>query len=148
MEPQEFLREWAYHYAQHLAVFHASGEKVEKEDRQITVKNSKTAVTYVPAADLDKYSHRAPSANETIQVITFNTDHNLDALIKGWKAFCEHKNVLVIFLNPKSKLDTKWSIHPFVHNKICDEKALKVGLKSIFSNVDKLKKEDIEKLKL
>jgi len=147
MKANEFLADWAYHYATHISVFHGNEEKVTLNDGVVNVKGSSNA-RYVPAVDLSDYQHKNPANGETIYVVTFNTKENLAAFEKDWKKFSEHRNVIVIFLNPKSKLDKKWTIHPYVHNKICDESALHTGLKALFSNVDSLKKADIEGLKL
>ncbi len=147
MSGNDFLVDWAHHYAQHLSVFRGDDEKVTRQGEVVHVKGSKSTTKYIPASELSDYQHKTPSNGETIYVVTFNTKDNLESLEKQWKKFSEHRNVIVIFLNPKSKLDKKWSIHPYVHNMICDEKALHTGLKSLTENVEQIKKADIEGLK-
>ena|SRR3989344_4020947 len=146
MDPQEYLLDWAFHYAQHKTVFHSSGEEVSKHPGEVKVKGKET-LTYIPVVDLEGFKPHKPAAGESIYIVTFNTEDNLDTMVKHWKTFSETKNILVIFLNPFSRLDKKWSIHPYIHNRICDEKALKPGLKSIAANVDGFKKSDFAKLK-
>lgn len=148
MEGNEFLAEWAYHYAHHLSVFHGKDESIVRNGPVVSVKGKDYTAEYFAAEDLSEYRHKNPSKGETIYVVTLNTRDNLAALEKDWKKFAEYKNVLVLFLNPKSKLDTKWCIHPYVHNMVCDSTALHTGLKSLFANVDPLKKEDIKALKV
>lgn len=146
MDPKEYLVDWAFHYAQHKIVFHSKGDEIKKHDDEVKVKG-KDVLTYVASPELESFKPKNPPSGESIYVVTFNTDDNLDTLVKHWKSFSEHKNVLIIFLNPFSKLDKKWTIHPYIHNRICDEKALKSGLKSLFSTVEPFKKTDFAKLK-
>ncbi len=143
MDAKDFLAEWALHYAQHLSVFHGKDDAITRHDSQVSVKGKESNATYYAAPDLDKFEPKAPQKNESIYVVTLNTKDNLEALEKHWKKYSEHRNVMVIFLNPKSTLDTKWTIHPYVHNRICDSSALHTGLKALFANVDPVKKADI-----
>jgi len=71
--------------------------------------------------------------------ITLNKRDNLKFLGERWKELSAKKEISIIFLNPDSQLDTKWIIRPFVHAKVCDDKTLKVGLKSMFETVDEIR---------
>ena len=77
--------------------------------------------------------------NYTINVVCYNTQHNLTILIQHWQQFASHQRLMFYFANPKSLTDTKWILNPWLHNRISDQKNLATGLKSMFSMVEEWK---------
>jgi len=69
-------------------------------------------------------------------LVVSNSTENLKVVIENWGKIIMFKNMGIYFVNPNSQTDKKWVIFPYVHNKICDEKTLKLGLKSMFDMVE------------
>jgi len=81
-------------------------------------------------------------------VFLFNSRKNLDVIINEWDTLKDMKGLTLIFVNPFSLTETKWVLSPYLHNMMTDEHTLKTGLKSMFSMVEEISKEDAnEKIK-
>ncbi|MEK6867452.1 MAG: hypothetical protein AABX98_01380, partial [Nanoarchaeota archaeon] len=65
--------------------------------------------------------------NYSINVVCYNTQHNLTILIQHWQQFASHQRLMFYFVNPKSLTDTKWIINPWLHNRISDAKNMAAG---------------------
>ena len=65
-------------------------------------------------------------------------------MLDNWDKLTKYTSLMLYFVNPFSKLDKKWVINPHVHSKICDDKALRNGLKSMFEMVTALSEADIQ----
>ncbi|MBU1202131.1 MAG: hypothetical protein KJ583_05795 [Nanoarchaeota archaeon] len=57
---------------------------------------------------------------------------NLDFLIDNWDLFKGIETLSLLFVRMSD--NAKWIINPFVHSKICDDSALKLGLTSMYDN--------------
>jgi hypothetical protein len=110
--------------------------KVDKDRVHITNKDDSKEEVH-GLADLSKMD--IASVKLPTIFITLNRKDNLKFLIDKWKELSAVKEISIIFINPDSQLDTKWIIRPYVHARICDDKTLKVGLKSMFDMVDEIK---------
>ncbi len=78
-------------------------------------------------------------SNYSINIVCYNTQHNLALLILHWQQFASHQRLMFYFVNPNSQTDTKWILNPWLHNRISDPKNLATGLKSMFSMVEEWK---------
>ena len=68
--------------------------------------------------------------------ICLNSSENFSFLTKNWDKFTDLKKLAVYFVNPFSKTEKKWIIHPYTHSKITEKSSLKQGLKSMFDTVE------------
>jgi len=75
-----------------------------------------------------------------------NTKENLAFLRKNWKQLSIFKKLSIYFINPFSKQDKKWIIHPYTHSKICEDAALKQGLEAMYQTVDECTISEIESI--
>lgn len=131
------ILEWAEHYVRHCDMISGRIDKIEKQQNKLIVSNKDGSVEQIlPCPDLDLVEIAGIKSLTTI--VTLNTKHNLDALIKKWKPFSEIKDLKIIFFNPDSELEKRWIIKPYIHNKVCDDKSLKQGLKAMFETVEAL----------
>jgi isoleucyl-tRNA synthetase len=64
-------------------------------------------------------------------VVTFNNKKNFDFLVKNWAEFV-NKNTTIYFVNLTK--NSYWAIKPSHHEKICDKKTLKQGLKALYES--------------
>jgi hypothetical protein len=134
----EIIMGWGTSYIKYrdLVAGKIKDMQVEKDRLKITNKDdSHEEVLAMP--DLSKMDIAAVKLPTVF--ITLNKKDNLKFLTDKWKALSAVKEISIIFINPDSQLDTKWIIRPYVHARICDDKTLKVGLKSMFEMVDEIK---------
>ncbi len=129
--------EWAENYLRYrdLAQNKIREMKPEK-DRIVVLHKDGSREMVISAPDLPKLDPKAVSGPTIF--VTLNKKENLKFLADNWKVLSAVKEISVIFINPDSQLDTKWIIRPFVHNRICDDSSLKLGLKSMFETVDEI----------
>ncbi len=77
-------------------------------------------------------------------LVMLNTAANFEMIIESWNKLTKFNFLTLYFVNPFSKLDKRWMVKPYVHQKICDDTSLKTGLKSMFDMVDNLSESDIK----
>ena len=63
-----------------------------------------------------------------------------------WKKLSQLPKLNIYLVNPLSEPDKKWIIAPYVHNRICDNQSLKLGLKAMFETVEPLTEDKIKSL--
>lgn len=134
----EVIIGWGASYVRHRDLMAGKIKEIKAEKDRLVIENkdgSKDLVVALP--DLSKLD--ASSVKLQTIFITLNRKDNLKFLIDKWKELSAVKEISIIFLNPDSELEQKWIIRPFVHARICDEKTLKQGLKSMFETVDEIK---------
>jgi len=78
-------------------------------------------------------------------IVCLNSKENFSFFKENWQSFIQHKNLSVYFLNPFSRMDKKWVIFPYMHNRIT-EGDTKHGLDVLFSNVNEISYEEIKKI--
>lgn len=71
---------------------------------------------------------------ENTTFICLNTKNNVNYLAKNWERFIGSKTCSIVFANPKT--NNQWTIFPYTHNRFCDPKTLKTGLKSLYTSVE------------
>lgn len=74
--------------------------------------------------------------DDIVSIVLFNTSKNVSDLIKDWDKFVKYTKLTIYFVNMNSLKDKKWIIKPYVHDRITEKSALKLGIKSLASNVD------------
>ena len=131
------MLDWAEHYLKHRDLILRKIDSFEKKVDSIFVKyKDGSDEVLIPYPNLGELKSEDIKDNTTI--VTYNTENNFKALLDGWKQFAEIKNIKLIFFNPKSETEKRWVIKPYIHNRICDEKSLKQGLKAMFDTVETL----------
>lgn len=78
--------------------------------------------------------------------ICMNTIENLNKLLELWNKFITYNHLGLIFLNPFSKAEKSWTIFPHTHDLISDESSLKLGIQTMFGQVEPTDRKDIEKI--
>ena len=80
--------------------------------------------------------------NKSFTLVVLNTKDNFELVVEKWNNLVTLKELIIIFVNPFSQLETKWVISPYTHHKICDNHSLKLGLKAMFETVDPITVEE------
>ena len=129
------ILEWVEHYFKHRDLILRKIADIEKSPDKLKIKYKDDSYEEVVAlTDLGSVDINKLASNTTIA--TLNTKKNFKNLVEKWKDFSKMKDLKIIFFNPDSELEKKWIIKPYIHSRICDEKNLKKGLKSMFETVE------------
>ena len=133
------LKEWTLTYLQNRDLLTRTIVSVAKDkdgwDLVITTKTEPRYVKIVPdLAVLNQVIGKFDDNN--VLIVTLNTKSNIDLLASQWTDVIGFKKLNIMFVNPNSNQDKKWVILPHIHERISERKALKLGLMSLFSNVD------------
>ena len=144
---KKFLADWVTHYLKHKDVFTERIEKISETEKGLLVHNkdgSEKIVLIEPF--LNEFKPKlAGLEGKDIAIVVFNSRENFNAMLNDWNDIAKFEKLTIIFVNPFSMMDTKWVLSPYFHNRIADPVSLKSGLKSIFSSVEEITKEQAEK---
>ncbi len=138
------LKEWAVNYLKHRDIILKTIVSINEEADKIIVEFRDKEQVFLVIPNLDK-SLIEDIKNKNLSIISLNSKENLNFLTDNWKKLVKFENLKFFFVNPFSEPDKKWFISPYVHNKICDENSLKLGLKTMFETVESITEEEIMK---
>jgi hypothetical protein len=133
------LREWTLHYLQNKDLITRSIVNIDKnKDGWDLVVSTKTEPRFVLV--LPDLAALVPSLDKVKDknslIVTLNKRQNVDTLVSLWPQIVAHPKLTLVFVNPYSTLEKKWIIVPYVHERIIERKALKLGLDSLFMTVE------------
>ena len=142
-----FLVEWTINFVKNKDILTKKIEKIEngKEgfDLYVKYKDREQYFIIIPnIADIDSIIQKLNN-NFYFSIVTLNSKNNFDMTLKNWDKLTHFKFLNIIFVNPFSEQDKKWIIFPHTHQKVCDEKYLETGLKSMFSMVDQIEESQL-----
>ncbi len=93
---------------------------------------------------LDESIFEKTKTDQFLGIIALSNPENMKFLLKQWKNISRHKGMVFYFINPFSNLDKIWIICPYVHNRICDNSSLELGLKSMMDLVESITIEELQ----
>jgi len=141
-----YIMDWAMNFVKNQDVFTKKIKEIKINDSDFIVMNNDGEETqFIVKLIIDDFEKIIDE--NRVCIITLNNKNNLVCVINNWEKLIENKFLRIYFVNPFSKLDKKWILYPYSHHKICDESSLELGLKSMFSMVDKINEEQL-KIKL
>jgi|ETNmetMinimDraft_2_1059921.scaffolds.fasta_scaffold49434_2 hypothetical protein len=137
-----YLLDWAINFVKNRDAFTKKIKEIEKgKDSDFSVRyddGKEASFIIIPSIDDIQKTLEKRTKKDHFCIITLNNKDNLDSIINNWKKLIEYEFLSIYFVNPDSKLDKKWILFPYTHNKICDESSLKSGLKSMFEMVEQI----------
>ena len=142
----KFLFEWSFQFIKNKDIVARKIVKIEEYLNQgyifVEYKDRRGVYYIVPfISDFDKVWNelqefkKATNSTDSCIVI-FNSRENLDKITEKWSVVDKDQKLQIIFSNPFSTLEKRWSIMPYIHSKITEASALKQGLKALFETVD------------
>ena len=142
-----FLVDWTINFIKNKDIISKKIEHIENGkggfDVYVKYKDREQYFIIMPViTDIDAIIRKLDS-NNYFSIVTLNSKQNFDTMIKSWNNLISFKFLNIIFVNPFSELDKKWIVFPYTHHKICDEKSLGVGLKSMFGMVEPIEEEQL-----
>lgn len=135
-----FLVDWAINFIKNKDIVSKKIEKIEhrKDGFDLYIKYKDREQYFIitaKIADIEPILQKIKSTGY-FSIVTLNSSENFEALLKNWSRLINFKFLNIIFANPFSATDKKWTIFPHTHHKICDESSLEAGLKAMFDGVE------------
>ncbi|MBI2557867.1 hypothetical protein HYW20_00955 [Candidatus Woesearchaeota archaeon] len=145
--PHDFLVQWTISFIKNKDSIAKKIERMENGkdgfDLYVKYKDREQYFIIIPKlSDIDPIIQRINNEHR-FSIVALNSKENFDAVLKNWNKLIGFKFLNIIFVNPFSELDKKWSIFPHTHHKICDESSLETGLKSMFSMVEPIEERQL-----
>jgi hypothetical protein len=142
-----FLIEWAVNFIKNKDIVAKKIEKIEnsKDGFDLYVKYKDREQYFIIAAnvvDIDLIIQKIDNSHY-FSIVTLNSKGNFDAMLKSWDRLINFRFLSIIFVNPFSGLDKKWTVFPYTHHKISDDSSLKNGLKAIFGMVEPIEEQQL-----
>jgi hypothetical protein len=138
MKAAQILKEWAINYVKNRASS-LEGILATEQGNSIIMKRKEGSNTYLVQPTFD-----IKAAKEGITIVALSNNGNIDAITKNWDALSRLKGMKIILANPFSTQEERWTLSPEIHNRICDRKSLKLGLRAMAELVDPITEEEIE----
>ncbi|MBU0758096.1 MAG: hypothetical protein KKF44_08560 [Nanoarchaeota archaeon] len=126
------LNEWAILYLRHRDSFKKNIIEILDEKNRLIIKYKDRTEECMIYPELDQLN--IEKKDSPVLIITLNKRKNADHLIKNWKLFSNFEKLKIIFINPDKNVF--WIISPHIHNKICDDSSLSLGIISMHESVE------------
>jgi len=123
------LSEWLTIYLKHQDLMKKSIKSIDLDGAVVLVEKDAGVDEWLVEEDLELHNV------DVAGIVTLNKKKNLKTLLSKWDAVID-KNIRIIFANPKT--NEKWLVVPNHHSRVADEKHLKAGLESLFSNISEV----------
>jgi len=144
---QENLKNWIIEYLKNRHLAFKNLEDISDKDDHLIVKfKDKTSKVFCTHSIEKVYVAINNASSEHLIIVCYNTTENRDYLVKMWQIFTAMKFLTFYFVNPFSKLEKKWIIHPYTHSKVIEKGSIKQGIQSMFETVDIVSLVEIEKI--
>ena len=142
-----FLVKWTIHFIKNKDILTKKIEKIENDkdsfDLYVKYKDREQYFIIIPnIVDIDSIIQKLNN-DFYFSIVTLNSPNNLNVILKNWTKVVHFKFLNIIFVNPFSEQDKKWIVFPHIHQKVCDEKSLETGLKSMFAMVGPIEEEQL-----
>lgn len=141
----KFLREWTVSYVKHRDMIAKNIVNIKEEQDKVIVKFKDKEQVFLIRPIVNDPVVEEINKDKKICVIMLNSKENFDFLIDKWNKLMKFEKLTLFFVNPLSDLEKKWFISPYVHNKICDDDSLNIGLKTMFETVESITEKEILK---
>jgi len=143
-----YMTEWVTNYLKHKDVLDKNIISIDKTSNGLCAKFKRYEQFYLILPTITDISELIQKIKEkqSLTLVVLNSRDNFQLMLDNWKRFIDYEQFAMIFINPFSELDKKWIICPYIHNRICDADALVNGLKSIYSTVEPITEDQLQRL--
>ena len=141
----KFLREWAVSYVKHRDILAKNIVDIKEEQDKVIVRFKDKEQVFLIRPIVNDSVTKEINKEKNICVVMLNSKENFNFLINKWNKLIKFEKLTLFFVNPFSEPDKKWFISPYMHNKICDEDSLKLGLKTMFETVETITEKELMK---
>jgi len=139
----DLLKKWAKTYFLNKDLLIGKKPIIEEKDDYILITNEDQSHVIVIVKEklenikpiVERFTELENLHKPTkLTLVLYNKKENVQLIVKGWHELIKKPNLSILFVNPKTH--TKWSVNPYIHNKIADKKTLKKGLLSLYTTVE------------
>lgn len=143
-----YMTEWVIHYVKNKDILDKNILSIDKTPDGLCIKFKKGEQFYLILPTITNIDAIVQKIKErkNLTLVVLNSRDNFQLIAQYWKRFIDYEQFNILFINPFSKLDKRWIINPYIHNKICDSTSLVAGLRSIFSTVEPITEEQLQRL--
>ncbi len=120
-------------------------ERLEENADGFYVKYKHRESQFISEPNLSESTFKRIGKFKSVAVICLNTKENLEFLIRNWKDFSANPHLSLYFVNQKSHTEKVWIIFPHTHAKVADDESLRLGLETMFGNVEEAQTEGFNK---
>lgn len=129
------LKEWTKHYIKFKDAMKKKIKNIAETEFGYEVEEKDgNKVFYVIHHIEDGIHHLEELKGEKIYFVTPNTQTNVKQTIQSWDTLKEHKELTIIFANPKT--NESWLLHPNTHANVSEINSLEQGLQSLYEGVN------------
>lgn len=134
----ENMKKWFVEYRKNKDLMFRKISKIELDDVvKVHMKDGSVEIGDAILTIIDGLSFlKSYTSEDLISLVLPNTTENVKLLVKNWDAIIKYKKLTLFFVNEKSFTEKKWIIKPYVHDRVTEKEALKLGIESLASNVD------------
>ncbi|NQU98117.1 hypothetical protein HQ533_01505 [Candidatus Woesearchaeota archaeon] len=126
------LKEWTIHFVKNKDLLQKNLVDYEEKENPIVFHFKDKDCQYLILEVLDDSVFSFIRQTGLKTVVCLGKKENLNFFIENWKTFSSIQDLNFVFARIHDS--RRWIINPFVHNKICDDESLVLGLKSMFSS--------------
>ncbi|MBC8501042.1 MAG: hypothetical protein H8D38_04740 [DPANN group archaeon] len=126
------LKEWTVHFVKNKDLLQKKLVSFEEKDDLIVFHFKNVDKEYLLVENLNESVLSFVKHPGFKNVVCSAKKENLKFLIDNWTELKKIENLSFVFVNVRN--NACWIINSFVHNKICDDSSLVLGLKSMYSN--------------
>lgn len=139
-DPKDFLVDWTERLLRHRDLLARKIKSIDKNKDGfdiVAVGQPKDRHIFVDPfmSRLEELSNMLDK-DVKVTLVVYNTKDNLATLTDSWKLLNSYPLFCVMFVNPFSTQDTKWTVCPYTHDKVTEKASFSTGLKSMFDSVD------------
>ena len=141
------LKQWALLYVKHRDITLKKIAGIKDTDYGFLMANNDGTTTnciiVVSFNGIGNEFISAAAADKSILIITLSNEENIQVVFRMWDKLAANQNLLIIFANPFSALEEKWTLRPYIHNRVCDRSSLLQGLKAMAELVEPIDAETL-----
>lgn len=141
----DYLKDWAQRYILHRDINTKKISGITNSSQGFVVANRDgTSTNCFVLLSLKGFNPKeiAPGQKSTI-VFTLSNAQNIHEVHKAWDSLIQNPNLVLIFVNPFSGSEEKWTLKPYLHNQVCDRASLLLGLKAMAELVEPIDEETL-----
>lgn len=138
----KLIKEWIVNYIKNRDILTKTIESIEenKDDWDLVVRTKTGKKYFLIMPIIEDFNEILKKLDKgAVTVVVLNTKKNLNSLIENWDNVIDYPKFCIMFVNPYSELEKKWTIYPHTHEKVTGKASLAKGLKAMFQTVDSWK---------
>ncbi len=153
-KPIDYLAEWMLRFLKNkdlllrrtTDITHQTEEGMIIASMKDGTKHAYLLIPFMENSDVST-ALKTLSPYEACSLVLYNTRKNFDVMLSNWKKLAGfRRNFSLNFINPFSRTEKRWVVYPSTHELVTDKPKLRQSLKVLFSKVEPLTEDELEKI--